>query len=38
LNYTLLALVIVHVGAALKHHVVDRDGVLARMLPFVARP
>jgi len=33
LNYTLLALVIVHVGAALKHHIVDRDGVLARMLP-----
>jgi cytochrome b561 len=34
LNYTLLALVIVHAGAALKHHVVDRDGVLARMSPF----
>jgi cytochrome b561 len=38
LNYTLLALVIVHTGAALKHHLVDRDGVLARMLPFLPRP
>ena len=33
LNYTLLALVCVHAGAALKHHLVDGDGVLARMLP-----
>ncbi len=33
LNYTLLALVAAHVGAALKHHFVDRDDVLARMLP-----
>lgn len=24
-----------HVGAALKHHFVNRDGVLARMLPFL---
>jgi cytochrome b561 len=37
LNYTLLALVILHAGAALKHHFVDRDGVLARMLPFPPR-
>jgi cytochrome b561 len=35
LNYTLLALVIVHVLAALKHHFVDRDGLLARMIPFL---
>jgi cytochrome b561 len=35
LNYTLLALVTVHVAAALKHHLVDRDDVLIRMLPFV---
>jgi cytochrome b561 len=27
------ALVVAHVGAALKHHLVDRDGVLLRMLP-----
>jgi cytochrome b561 len=37
LNFSLAALVFLHVGAALKHHFVDRDGVLARMLPFVAR-
>jgi cytochrome b561 len=37
LNYTLLALVFVHAGAALKHHVVDRDGLLARMSPFSPR-
>jgi cytochrome b561 len=37
LNYTLLALVILHAGAALKHHFVDRDGVLARMLLFPPR-
>jgi len=33
LNYTLATVVSVHVAAALKHHFVDRDGVLARMLP-----
>jgi cytochrome b561 len=33
LNFTLLALVSIHAGAALRHHFVDRDGVLARMLP-----
>lgn len=37
LNFSLLALVFLHVGAALKHHFSDRDGVLARMLPFLAR-
>jgi cytochrome b561 len=37
LNFTLLALVILHAGAALKHHFIDGDGVLARMLPFLAR-
>jgi len=35
LVFTLAALVAVHVAAAIKHHVVDRDGVLARMLPLV---
>ena len=29
--YALAALVLVHVGAALKHHFVDRDGLLSRM-------
>ena len=32
-NKTLLALVLLHVAAALKHHYVDRDDVLTRMLP-----
>jgi cytochrome b561 len=35
LNYTLLVLVVMHVLAALKHHFVDRDGLLARMIPFL---
>lgn len=35
LNYTMLLLVIIHAAAALKHHFVDRDDVLLRMLPFV---
>jgi cytochrome b561 len=33
LNFTLLTLVCVHALAALKHHFVDRDAVLTRMLP-----
>jgi len=33
LNYTLAGVVSLHVVAALKHHFVDRDDVLARMLP-----
>lgn len=37
LNITLLVLVAAHVAAALKHHFIDRDGVLARMLPFLER-
>lgn len=37
LNYGFAALVVAHVGAALKHHLVDRDDVLSRMLPFRAR-
>jgi cytochrome b561 len=35
LNYTLLALVTAHTLAALKHHFIDRDGLLARMIPFL---
>lgn len=34
LNYILLALVGLHVLAAVKHQVLDRDGLLSRMLPF----
>ena len=33
LNFTLLALVVLHAAAALKHHFIDRDTVLTRMLP-----
>ncbi|MBI4754836.1 MAG: cytochrome b [Betaproteobacteria bacterium] len=37
LNYLLATLVVVHMGAALKHHLVDRDETLARMLPFLRK-
>ena len=37
LAWTLLALVVLHVAAALWHHKVQRDGVLAAMLPAVRR-
>jgi cytochrome b561 len=33
LNFTLFALVFVHTAAAFKHHFVDRDPALMRMLP-----
>jgi len=35
LNFAMLALLLAHVGAALKHQYIDRDGTLARMLPFL---
>lgn len=38
LAYSLIALLVVHVGAALKHHFADRDHVLWSMLPFIANP
>lgn len=38
LNLSMAALVLVHVGAALKHHFIDRDEVLARMLPMLRKP
>ncbi|WEN14876.1 cytochrome b [Rhodanobacter sp. AS-Z3] len=34
LFWTLIVLLVAHVGAALKHHVFDNDNVLRRMLPF----
>lgn len=34
LNYGLLALLGLHIAAALKHHFIDRDATLRRMLPF----
>jgi len=33
LAYTLAALVVMHVAALLKHQLIDRDGLLSRMLP-----
>lgn len=37
LAFTTIGLVLLHVAGALKHHFVDRDDVLARMLPLVRR-
>ena len=37
LTFTLGTLVITHLIAALKHYFVDRDEVLGRMIPFLAR-
>jgi cytochrome b561 len=36
--FSLLGLVVLHALAAVKHHVIDRDDVLVRMLPFLRRP
>ena len=33
LAYTLAAVVVLHVAGALKHHFIDRDGLLLRMMP-----
>ncbi|KUM02164.1 cytochrome b [Chromobacterium subtsugae] len=38
LNYLLAAVVAGHVAAALKHHLIDRDDVLTRMLPWRVKP
>lgn len=35
LNLSMLALIVLHVAAALKHHLMDRDDVLVRMFPLV---
>ncbi|WP_028456152.1 cytochrome b [Chitinilyticum litopenaei] len=35
--WTLLVLVVLHAAAAIKHHVIDRDTTLSRMLPFLRR-
>ncbi len=37
INYAMAAVIVLHAGAALKHHLIDRDEVLARMLPFLHR-
>lgn len=38
LTSIMLGLVALHVAAALKHHFINRDGVLLRMLPRLRRP
>lgn len=38
LAWLLIALLALHVAAALKHHFIDRDDVLRRMLPFLPAP
>jgi Cytochrome B561 len=38
LNLGMAGLVLVHAGAALKHHLIDRDEVLVRMLPLLKNP
>ncbi len=35
--FVMIGLLVLHIGAALKHHFLDRDGVLLRMAPFLAR-
>jgi cytochrome b561 len=37
MGYAFVGLLALHVAAALKHHLIDRDDVLARMLPMVRR-
>ncbi len=38
LNYLMIAIVAVHAAAALKHHFLDRDDVLRRILPLWRKP
>ena len=35
LNFTMIAIIVLHAAAALKHHFIDRDDVLQRMLPHI---
>ncbi|KAF3996097.1 cytochrome b [Glaciimonas immobilis] len=35
LNYLMATIVVAHILAALKHQLIDRDGTLGRMLPFL---
>jgi cytochrome b561 len=38
LAFGLLAIIAVHAAAAIKHHLVERDDILTRMLPFLRHP
>ena len=33
LNFLFIAVLVSHIGAALKHHIIDKDDILTRMLP-----
>jgi cytochrome b561 len=35
LNFAMLGLLLAHIGGALKHHFINHDNILARMLPFL---
>ncbi|MDO8350927.1 MAG: cytochrome b [Gallionella sp.] len=37
LNFMMLGLILAHVGAALKHHFIERDNILSRMLPMLRK-
>ena len=37
LNFGMAGLVVAHLGAAFKHHFLDRNDVLTRMLPFLGK-
>ena len=38
INYTMAAVILVHIFAAVRHHLVDRDDILVRMIPFLKVP
>lgn len=37
LGFLMIGLMVLHIGAALKHHLINRDDILSRMLPIVRR-
>ncbi|MFM9976653.1 MAG: cytochrome b [Sphingomonadaceae bacterium] len=37
LGYVMIALIVLHIAGALKHHLIDRDNTLARILPLLRR-
>lgn len=38
LGFLMIVLILLHVGAALKHHFINKDGVLKRMIPVLKEP
>lgn len=38
LNFSLAALVLLHAAAAIKHHFIEKNDILTRMLPFLKNP